>query len=239
LANGSLGGRESQVLIRLHFITLRLFPQTYTADRHKESNIEHIFAQIPSTGMYEIWVEQWDDDVNPPLQDYALAWWAVSGEGDYSDDGNWDESDLNMLTAAVAAGSTDLQFDLDGDGLVTIEDVTDQSSGWLSIGGALDTDATSGLPYLPGDANLDGFVNGVDFVVWNNNKFANTSDWTRADFNGDGSVNGQDYVIWNRFKFQDSATVPMTGMGNFVAIPEPSSLALLLLCLVGCRNRLS
>ena len=62
----------------------------------------------------------------------------------------------------------------------------------------------SGNPYLLGDANLDGIVDGQDFLVWNSNKFATTSAWTRGDFNVDGFVDGQDFLIWNSNKFQNA-----------------------------------
>ncbi|MEM8678122.1 MAG: endonuclease/exonuclease/phosphatase family protein, partial [Planctomycetota bacterium] len=55
---------------------------------------------------------------------------------------------------------------------------------------------------LPGDANLDGVVDGQDFIAWNNNKFSNGNGWEEGDFTGDGIVDGLDFVVWNNFKFQ-------------------------------------
>lgn len=65
---------------------------------------------------------------------------------------------------------------------------------------------------LPGDANLDGVVDGQDFIVWNAHKFTSANDWTSGDFNADGVVDGQDFIIWNTFKFMSVATL----------VPEPS-----------------
>ena len=62
----------------------------------------------------------------------------------------------------------------------------------------------SGNAYLLGDANLDGVVDGQDFIIWNANKFTFTSAWSQGDFNADGTTDGQDFVIWNMFKFQES-----------------------------------
>ncbi len=69
---------------------------------------------------------------------------------------------------------------------------------------------------LPGDANLDGVVNGADFLIWNSNKFTSQVGWRNGDFNADGFVDGQDFVIWNGFKFQSldtTATVPEPAVG--------------------------
>ncbi len=37
---------------------------------------------------------------------------------------------------------------------------------------------------LPGDANLDGYVDVLDFNLWNQNKFTNFAAWVTGDFNG-------------------------------------------------------
>jgi hypothetical protein len=50
---------------------------------------------------------------------------------------------------------------------------------------------------IPGDANGDGVVNGVDYVIWLGHFGSFTPGGVReGDFNGDGVVNGVDYVIW-------------------------------------------
>ena len=51
--------------------------------------------------------------------------------------------------------------------------------------------------YNQADANSDGRVDGVDYVIWLSHFNQNTS-WGRldGDFNSDGVVNGLDYVIW-------------------------------------------
>ena len=50
---------------------------------------------------------------------------------------------------------------------------------------------------LPGDANKDGKVDGVDYVIWlnNYNKSVNNGS-VSGDFNLNGKVDGVDYVIW-------------------------------------------
>ncbi|MEM8681600.1 MAG: hypothetical protein AAGF97_19815, partial [Planctomycetota bacterium] len=73
----------------------------------------------------------------------------------------------------------------------------------------------SGNPYLLGDANLDGIVDGQDFLIWNANKFTNTDHWCSADFTADGVVDGQDFLVWNANKFTSSDQVIAT-------VPEPT-----------------
>ena len=48
----------------------------------------------------------------------------------------------------------------------------------------------------PGDANGDGRVDGVDYVIWLNHYNQQVSGASNGDFNGDGRVDGVDYVIW-------------------------------------------
>jgi len=48
----------------------------------------------------------------------------------------------------------------------------------------------------PGDANGDGKVDGLDYVIWLNHYGQNLSGATVGDFNSDGKVDGLDYVVW-------------------------------------------
>lgn len=50
---------------------------------------------------------------------------------------------------------------------------------------------------LPGDANSDGSVDGIDYTVWFNNYNTTTaSGLSKGDFNNDNRVDGLDYVVW-------------------------------------------
>lgn len=50
---------------------------------------------------------------------------------------------------------------------------------------------------IPGDANGDSRVDGLDFIIWNNNYLHPvTTGASAADFNLDRRVDGSDYVIW-------------------------------------------
>jgi hypothetical protein len=49
---------------------------------------------------------------------------------------------------------------------------------------------------IPGDANLDGTVDGSDFAILANNYGVTSgATWADADFNFDGAVNGTDFGI--------------------------------------------
>src|SRR5262249_17388000 len=52
-------------------------------------------------------------------------------------------------------------------------------------------------PPHPGDFDLDGDVDGADFVIWQTH-FPESEDggWIEGDGDGDGDVDGADFVIW-------------------------------------------
>ena len=134
---------------------------------------------------------------------------AGSGTADFNADGSINCADVDSLVAEIAAGSNSASFDLTGDGLVNIADL-DQ---WRVQGGA--ANLPSGNPYLEGDANLDGAVDGSDFSIWSTHKFTNVAAWCSGDFNASGSVDGSDFSIWSSNKFTTSATAS--------AVPEPAA----------------
>lgn len=136
--------------------------------------------------------------------------------GDFNDDGSLGCADIDQLTAAIAANSTELRFDLNDDQQINLQDL----DVWLVLGGALNL--PSGNAYLRGDANLDGIVDGSDFVIWNQNKFTVNSAWCSGDFNADGVVDGQDFVIWNQNKFMMAAreSGPISMSTNEIATSE-------------------
>ncbi|MEM8680595.1 MAG: dockerin type I domain-containing protein [Planctomycetota bacterium] len=84
---------------------------------------------------------------------------------------------------------------------------------------------------LMGDANGDGTVDGQDFLIWNEHKFTEGTDWTTGDFNGDGTTDGQDYVLWNQNKFSSVDAFSLT------SVPEPTSASLLLIGILAFRPR--
>ncbi len=69
---------------------------------------------------------------------------------------------------------------------------------------------------VPGDANVDGLVDGADYTVWADH-YKQPGNWAQANFNGDSLVDGADYTIW-----ADHFT------GGGAAVPEPAAMSLLL-----------
>ncbi len=124
-------------------------------------------------------------------------------DGDFNDDSLYDCLDINALVAEIAAGTHDLSFDLTGDGLVNLAD----RDAWLAEAGAINLGP--GRAYRVGDANLDGVVDGQDFIRWNAYKFSSTTAWCDGNFNGDFFVDGHDFILWNANKFT-SSDVDMT-----------------------------
>ena len=137
---------------------------------------------------------------------------------DFGGDGACDIADMDALVMAVVAGTNDLAFDLTGDNFVNLADVDE----WRALAGA--ENLPSGNPYIVGDANLDGTVDGSDFLVWNNNKFSPTGKWSLADFTADGTTDGGDFLLWNNNKFMSADDVH--------GVPEPVGLALV--AWIGC-----
>ncbi|MCA9170761.1 MAG: hypothetical protein KDB23_23950, partial [Planctomycetales bacterium] len=95
--------------------------------------------------------------------------------GDFDGNGTLDSGDINTLTAAIAAGTSNAAYDLTGDTLIDADDITywahDLKKTWI------------------GDANLDGEFNTSDLVTlfaagtYENGEAAV---WTTGDFTGDG-----------------------------------------------------
>ncbi len=129
--------------------------------------------------------------------------------GDFDNNGVYDCADIDALVGVIADGSDDLAYDLTQDGVVDLDD----RDAWLSEAG--EVNLGPGKSYLLGDANLDGGVDGQDFIDWNSNKFTSFAEWCKGDFNADGIIDGQDFITWNSNKFQSADARS--------AVPEPAT----------------
>jgi hypothetical protein len=78
--------------------------------------------------------------------------------------------------------------------------------------------------YKLGDVNLNGTVDGDDFIFWNQFKFQATGLWSQADFNGNASTDGGDFIDWNQNKFTSSFRAP---------VPEPAAVWMAIIGLIG------
>jgi MYXO-CTERM domain-containing protein len=140
-------------------------------------------------------------------------WSSHLAKCDFSGDGLCDEIDLDLMQGIgpIAPGvpaTGNEQFDLDGNGTIDLAD-RDQ---WLADAA---TQNGFGSPYKLGDANIDGTVDGQDFIAWNAAKFTSALLCSDGNFSGDICVDGQDFILWNANKFTSSDGVS--------AVPEPAT----------------
>ncbi|MEQ9453990.1 MAG: hypothetical protein RLN76_05275 [Phycisphaeraceae bacterium] len=120
--------------------------------------------------------------------------------GDYDDSGVLDEPDINLLTAAIRAGSTDLDFDADSSGTVDADDLSE----WVTVL----------FGTFLGDSNLDGNVDLIDLSALASN-FGGTAGWAGGNFNTDTVVDLIDLSLL------------ASNFGSTTAIPEPAAISLL------------
>jgi hypothetical protein len=82
--------------------------------------VDHIFFQVPSTGLWEFWVDQHDEEAAlGSSQNYAVAWWAMSAAGpsltaDFTGDGMVDGDDLAQWEGDFGVND---DSDANGDGV--------------------------------------------------------------------------------------------------------------------------
>lgn len=120
--------------------------------------------------------------------------------GDFNDDLLLDVADIDLLTEQVNASQFSQLFDIDLNGSVSEGDRTL----WLSLKGS-----------LPGDTDLNGMVNFLDFLTLAENFETADTGWAGGDFDGDGFVRFLDFLKLAE-NFGKSAE-------SFAAVPEPSA----------------
>jgi hypothetical protein len=142
----------------------------------------------------------------------------------------------NTYTTSVASTSLDVQdaampWVNNRDKVATLTNVSPQTDNILYIqfvgstgkGGYLnDMQIQAVAAPLAGDFNGDHAVNGLDLNVWKG-QFGQSAAGLTADGNGDGRVDGGDFLIWQR----------NVGASGIAAVPEPISLAMLGIALIG------
>jgi len=139
---------------------------------------------------------------------------------DFNGDGACDVVDIDALMNVVGDGTNGASFDLNGD---TVVDDGDRDR-WLA-----DAATENGLtaPYLVGDSNLDLLVNASDLnpvgIAWQSNE----NSWSSGNYTG-GGVDAADL---NVLGINWQATHPDAPLA--ATVPEPVSLAMLMLGLLG------
>jgi hypothetical protein len=142
--------------------------------------------------------------------------------GDFNNDGVLDATDINDLTGQSASMTNPPKYDLNADNSVNEADVAvwvkDLFRSWI------------------GDANLDKEFNSSDLIaVLASGTYESgaAAVWTTGDFNGDGLANSTDLVSALADGGYEQGPRPPAA----AAVPEPSSLLLLLAGFVGLLAR--
>jgi hypothetical protein len=83
-----------------------------------------------------------------------------------------------------------------------------------------------------GDGNHDGYVDGLDYGIWQNGYGKPNPTFWMGDYNLDGVVDGLDYGAW-----QNNYSYSLLQSDAFAMAPEPASLSLLLLGILPLLRR--
>lgn len=86
----------------------------------------------------------------------------------------------------------------------------------------------SGGPFIPGDFDRNGVVDGADLIVWQDN-FGQQSGLGDGDNNG--VVDGADFLVWQR-QYQVAGEMPPSGGAS--AVPEPTGLTIAAIAIFAC-----
>jgi hypothetical protein len=146
--------------------------------------------------------------------------WSIKPNGEEFIDLVFNEWWTNEDMTADEAGEA-LVRAFKGEHDVTVEwgEYADEVAATLTDGGL---ELEVALPFLLGDYNRDGAVDGADFVVWV--KMRNTPVSVAgmfADGNHDGFVDMDDYAVWAKHIGN-----VMLGGGGAASVPEPGALLL-------------
>jgi hypothetical protein len=168
------------------------------------------------------WVEVWSyDDTEPPdVEDENGVHFYQFTELPNPD---WPDSDFVAMWFNRPGVSTDFSlptaYELDDWPYAVIFLWAD-----LSPGSGITAEIHTIKPVTPGDFNLDGDVDGVDYTAWRSDY--GMSGYSDADGNRDGSIDAADYVVWRD-------NLPTTSVANPAAnVPEPTSFVHCLFALV-------
>ena len=138
--------------------------------------------------------------------------------GDMTSSGTTDAADVTALYASF--GTTTWLTDLNVDGVVNIDDVK--------------TLVTKDFRTVAGDFNLDGQVDGSDYVVWRKNLGSTGANFLQGDATFDGVIGMDDLQVWRaNFGFMRQ---PLGSAGSGVSsaqVPEPAALWLVVVGFLG------
>ena len=141
---------------------------------------------------------------------YFIGAGSPTGEGaDFNGDGRLTGTDIDALSAQV--GTSDLTFDLNGDGSVTVAD----REAWFDLAGA-----------IVGDTDFDNSVDFADFLALSES-FGQLGGWANGDFDGSGDVAFPDFLLLStNFGIERANASP-------TPVPEPNCGLILLFGVAG------
>ena len=138
--------------------------------------------------------------------------------GDFDGDGDIDADDIDALGAAIQASSTDLAFDMDGNGLVEQADFN------LHVTTLVDTLIGEGSGTMFGDFNLDGVIDLIDLGTLGEQYGIGTG-WATGDTDGNGVIDlidlgsvGENYGFAATAPIPEPATMTLLGLGAVALI---------------------
>jgi hypothetical protein len=99
--------------------------------------------------------------------------------------------------------------------------------GWFDDGSS----AVTVMATYAGDFNLDGVADSADLDIWRANA-GHSATWQTGDANYDGIVNLLDLDLW-KANFGLPAVTNSLGGASAADVPEPGTLAMLAVALVG------
>jgi fibronectin-binding autotransporter adhesin len=126
--------------------------------------------------------------------------------------GNWDGSGIITSMSAASAASM----------LTTLAVANAGAINKTSLGGVsvLTSDTLVTYTYC-GDANLDGTVNGDDFVRIDTGYFEHRTDYADGDFNYSGNIDADDYWLIDRNYSRQGGSFASGATAGMAAVPEP------------------
>ncbi len=159
-------------------------------------------------------------DNNPILNGLTLELGSAGIPGDFNNNGVLDADDVDLLGKAAVSQDNPPSFDLNEDGLVNKRDID------LWVG-----DESFAHTWY-GDADLDGEFNSTDLVtVFAAGKYEDgvpmNASWAEGDWNLDMNFDSSDLVV----AFSDGG-YEVGPRGAVAAVPEPTSIATLLIALL-------
>ena len=169
----------------------------------------------PGDISYSIYGPFYWDQQNVTITGPAVATFRL---GDFDGDGDIDADDIDALGAAIQAGSTDLAFDMDGNGLVEQADFN------LHVTTLVDTLIGEGSGTMFGDFNLDGVIDLIDLGTLGEQYGIGTG-WATGDTDGNGVIDlidlgsvGENYGFAATAPIPEPATMTLLGLGAVALI---------------------